>query len=99
MKTNNKDDDKPRAFLAHISIGDSGILGRELEKAVRLSSLLKREYACVYAPGERQPVGFSRRLYVLIPTELNTSHSIDGSQLQTRLDSPEDWPVAKHLPI
>lgn len=80
-------------------MGDSRILGRELGKAVCLSSLLKREYACVYAPGERQPVGFSRRLYVLIPAELNISRSIDGSQLQTLLGSPEDWPVAKHLPI
>lgn len=44
-------------------------------------------------------MGFSRRLYVLIPAELNISHSIDDSQLQTLLGSPEDWPVAKHLPI
>ena len=86
-------------LLAHVGMEESRILGRELGKAVCLSSLLKRECACVYAPGECQPVWFSRRLYVLIPAELSTSRSIDGSQLQTCLDSPEDWPVAKHLPV
>lgn len=55
--------------------------------------------ACVYSPGECRAVWFSRRLYVLIPAELSTSHSVDGSQLQTHLDSPEGWPVAKHLPV
>ena len=86
-------------LLAHVGMEQSRILGRELGRAVCLSSLLKRECACVYAPGECQPVWFSRRLYVLIPAELSTSRSIDGSQLQTHLDSPEDWPVAKLLPV